>query len=324
LIRPIHPYHDLKALFQIGMELKKIKPMIVHTHSSKAGIIGRFAATLCKIPIIIHSVHGFSFSPFQSIPKRNLYKWLEKKMAGKTSHFIFVSRNDLETARNLRLVKNNFSLIRSGFPLEEFLKRKANPEKLRKQFNIKSRDFVCGIIAPFKPQKGLQHLIEIAALLLKKTKDVVFFLAGDGELRPYIESELKKRNITEHFRLPGFIKNISQVIDIFDCGISTALWEGLPQSIVQMRLKKKCVVVSDIPGHLEIIQDNKNGFIVDICDHETFADKIYYLITHPKEKFRLARFQDNFSNWDAQFMVKEQEKLYNYFKKLKHSEEMKK
>lgn len=318
LIRSIHLYHDIKAFFQIRKELNRIKPLIVHTHSSKAGIIGRFAAVISNTPVIIHSVHGFSFSPFQPCLKRNLYKWLEKKIARRTSHFIFVSQHDIKTAQKLNLIGNNFSLIRSGFRLEDFSKYKSDTEKLRNQYEIKRNQFVCGVIAPFKPQKGLEHLIEIASLILKKTKNVVFFLAGDGYLRSHIEKELTKRNLLEHFRLPGFIKNISPVIDMFDCGISTALWEGLPQSLVQMRLKKKCVVVSDIPGHQEIIQHNKNGFIVDVFDHITFAEKIHFLMNHRREKNRLANFSDDFSNWDADFMVREQEELYFRLLKSKH------
>ncbi len=314
LVRQINPIKDLKALFHIRKILKKIKPGIVHTHSSKAGIIGRMAAFLGRVPVIIHSVHGFSFSPYQSLLKRTFYVCAEKGVSKITSHFVFVSNDDIDSAREKKLVKKNYSLIRSGFPFKKFLKKSEDIKSIRKNYNIKEDAFVCGIIAPFKPQKGLFHLIEIAEKVLapgKAKKNVVFMIAGDGDLREAIEAKLKEKKIFDHFRLPGFVFDLEDAIDAFDLGISTALWEGLPQSLIQLRLKKKAVVASDIPGNREVIKNNKNGFLVDGFDYETFSERVLYMINKDEERERLAGFDgEDFSQWDADNMVKEQEKLY--------------
>jgi glycosyltransferase involved in cell wall biosynthesis len=314
LVRQINPIKDLKALFHIRKILKKIKPDIVHTHSSKAGIIGRMAAYLGRVPVIIHSVHGFSFSPYQSFLKRNFYAIAEKVVSKITSHFVFVSNDDIDIARKKKLVKKNYSLIRSGFPFKKYLKKKEDIKSIRKKYNIKEDAFVCGIIAPFKPQKGLFHLIEIAEKVLapgKAKKNVVFMITGDGDLREAIEAKLKEKKIFDHFRLPGFVFDLENAIDAFDLGISTALWEGLPQSLIQLRLKKKAVVASDIPGNREVIKNNKNGFLADVFDYETFSERILYMINKDGERKRLSGFDgEDFSQWDADNMVKEQEKMY--------------
>lgn len=318
LVRHINPIKDIKTFFQLFKILKKIKPQIVHTHSSKAGITGRMAAFLLRIPVIMHSVHGFSFSPYQSFLKRIFYLIAEKVVSKITRHFIFVSNGDIEIARQKKLIKKNFSLIRSGFPYKKFLKKgAASPthiRSLRKKYSIKNDDFVCGIIAPFKPQKGIFHLIEIAEKVLmpgKTKKNVVFMITGDGDLREAIETKLKEKKIFDHFRLPGFVYDIENVIDVFDLGISTALWEGLPQSLIQLRMKKKVAVVSDIPGNREVIKENKNGFLVEVLDYGTFSEKILYLINQDEERERLAGFdEEDFSQWDADTMVKKQEQLY--------------
>lgn len=114
-----------------------------------------------------------------------------------------------------------------------------------------------------------------------------------------------------NFRLPGFVADIENAIDGFDIGVSTALWEGLPQSLVQMRLKKKPVVASDIPGNREIVRDGRNGFLVDVSDHSLFSRKIIDLIERRDMRERLGRGPDeDFSEWDADRMVRKQESLY--------------
>ena len=312
LVRQLNPVKDLKAFFQLRKLFKTIKPDIIHTHSSKAGIIGRTVAYFMKIPVIVHSVHGFSFSPYQSFLKRTFYITTEKIVSKITHHFVFVSNDDIDIARQKKLVRENYSLIRSGFPFKKFQKTNENISALKEKYNINETDFVCGIIAPFKPQKGLFHLIEIAARVLAASqKNVLFMITGDGDLREAIETKLKEKGIFDNFRLPGFIFDIENAIDVFDLGVSTALWEGLPQSLIQLRLKKKAVVASDIPGNREVIRENKNGFLVDVENYETFAERILFLIGNETERERLASFDgENFSQWDADFMVKEQEKLY--------------
>ncbi len=311
LVREINPIKDIKAFFRLRKEFKLIKPDIIHTHSSKAGIIGRVAGFFSKTPVIIHSVHGFSFSDYQSFLRRNIFSFVEKLISGLTTHFIFVSNNDIAIAEQKKFLrKKNYSLIRSGFPVKKFLNAGGDIEVVREKFKINSSMFVCGIIAPFKLQKGLFHLIDIASLVLEKDKNIIFFIAGDGILREKIENELKKRGIFDNFRLPGFINNIENVIPVFDIGLTTSLWEGLPQSLVQLRLSKKAIVASDIPGNNEVVADGKNGYLIDIKDHNSFASTILSLKNDPELRKSLSTYNDNFEEWDGDFMVRSQEELY--------------
>ena len=311
LERFVHPLHDLQALLRLKRILIRLNPHIVHTHSSKAGILGRLAARGAKIPVLIHSVHGFSFAPSQPFWQRNLYLFCEKTIAPLTTHFIFVSEDDARVARGHRLISDNYSLIRSGFPLKKFAVAGANNRAVRSRFGIGENGTVCGVIAPFKPQKGLFHLIDIAERVLKEKPDTIFFVAGDGNMRPAIEKEIRRKGMEANFRLPGFVADIENAIDIFDIGVSTALWEGLPQSLVQMRLKKKPVVASDIPGNREIVRNGRNGFLVDVADHSRFSRRIIDLIERRNMRERLAHCPDeDFSEWDAERMVRKQEALY--------------
>jgi glycosyltransferase involved in cell wall biosynthesis len=311
LAREIRPSRDLQALFSLIRLMKRIRPQIVHTHSSKAGILGRLAAFAARVPVVIHSVHGFSFSPFQTFFKRNFYLLFEKICRPLTTHFIFVAAGDIELARAHKLIAENYSLIRSGFPLQKFRGQRSDAAALKRTFQLDEGSFVCGAIAPFKPQKGLHHLLDIAARVIGRNPAVYFFIAGDGEQRPELERELQRRGLARNFRLPGFLPGMENVIDCFDIGVSTALWEGLPQSLVQLRLKKKAVVASDIPGNREIIRDGLNGYLFPVNDHERFADSILSLAADPVLRDRLGGYdEEDFGEWDAALMVKHQEELY--------------
>jgi glycosyltransferase involved in cell wall biosynthesis len=311
LRREIRPGKDLQALVQLTRLFKRLRPQIVHTHSSKAGILGRLAARLAAVPVVIHSVHGFSFSSFQSFFKRQFYVFAEKICRPLTTHFIFVSCADSDLARRKKLVADNFTLIRSGFPIEKFRECHGDAAALRSKYDLPADCFVCGIIAPFKPQKGLIHLAAIAELVIKRNPAVYFFIAGDGEQRRELENELLRRGITRNFRLPGFIRDVENVMDCFDIGISTALWEGLPQSLVQMRLKKKAVVASDIPGNREVIRDGENGFLLPVDDHDRFASAILRLAADPELCRKLEAYNaEDFGEWSAEVLVGRQEELY--------------
>lgn len=320
MVREINPIKDFLALLQIRKILKGIHPRIVHTHSSKAGILGRLAARMAGVPIIVHTVHGFSFSPHQGALKRGFYRFIEKLISKITTHIIFVSNSDMDTAQKEGLFpRQSYSLIRSGFPMENYKKSMGKKNFLRRKYNIKPDNVVCGIVAPFKPQKGLFHLVEIAERVLKVQPETIFFVAGDGALRESFEGALLKKGIWNRFRLPGFLPNIYEIMEIFDVGITTALWEGLPQSLVQMRLKSIPVVASDIPGNREVIRDSQSGFLVDVTDYEGFAQKVLRLIVDPNLRQQFSSCPEDFSKWDANFMVRAQEELYRKLIESSHS-----
>jgi glycosyltransferase involved in cell wall biosynthesis len=310
LVRHISLIKDFRAFREIKNQLHKIKPKIVHTHSSKAGIIGRLAAYGAGIPVIIHSVHGFSFSPFHSFFIRLTYRFIEKMIARITTHFVFVAEADIQIAKKNGWLNTNYSLIRSGFPLAKFKNPAGNNREIRQRFNIAQDQFVCGVIAPFKPQKNLFSVIEVAARVVKTNPKIVFFVCGDGKQRCLLEQKIRQAGLTENVCLPGFIREIETIIPMFDIGLSMALWEGLPQSLVQLRLAKKAVVASDIPGNTEVIKNNCNGYLVPVHDTGQFAEKIINLFDRAEERKRLEIFADDFSDWEGEVMVKKQQELY--------------
>jgi glycosyltransferase involved in cell wall biosynthesis len=299
LERAIRPAGDRRALAELRELMRELRPDIVHTHSSKAGILGRWAAAQARVPLVVHSVHGFAFAPGQPWLVQAVYHWLERQVAPLTSHFIFVPRADLERAAELKLTHGNASLIRSGFALDRFRGGAGERTTVRRELALPDNAVVCGVIAPFKPQKGLHRLLDIAALVVARDPRVHFVIAGDGGLRRQIEAGLAERGIAGHFRLPGFVTRVERIMEGFDIGVSTAMWEGLPQSLVQLRLRGLPVVVSDIPAHREVVREEGNGFLVNTADPETFAERILRLAGNPELRRRLGGYAgDDFSEWD--------------------------
>ena len=310
LQRQIHPRHDRKALSALEAQLRTLRPDILHTHSSKAGFLGRMAASRCAIPVVIHSVHGFPFSPLQSFARRRLFMLAEKLAARWTSHFVFVSRSDQQTAIRLGLCRHNHSLIRSGFDLLDYRPRPELRKSARRRFSLPENAFVIGIVAPFKPQKGLFQLIKVAKKVHAKDPKAIFFLAGDGALRPQLEAAIHRAGLDAQFRLPGFLNDLPEIMDAFDVGLSTALWEGLPQSLVQLRLKQIPIVASLIPGNNEVVRNNENGFLVSPHSTEAFAHGILTLMNDPSLRKRMGHAPEDFADWDAERMVNNQASLY--------------
>ncbi len=310
LQRSIRPLRDRAALRQLRALLREYQPDIVHTHSSKAGFIGRRAAFQAGVPLVIHSVHGFPFSPQQAAGKKALFLAAERLAARWTSHFVFVSRADQDTAIRLGLCTDNSSLIRSGFDLEPYFPQPQQRAQVRKRFEIGEDAVVIGVVAPFKPQKNLFQVIDVAREVCARGINAIFFLAGDGDLRPRLEAAARRAGIESRMRMPGFRYDLPMIMDGFDLGLSTALWEGLPQSLVQMRLKRIPVVASAIPGNSEIIRHGQNGFLAPPHNTADYVSHILKLASEPELRRRLGNAVEDFSAWDAEHMVQAQAELY--------------
>ena len=183
LVRPISPLKDFLALRKLENIFREQKPDIVHTHSGKAGILGRLAAKRAGVPIIIHTIHGRSFGNFQNSFSNLIFRAAEKYAARATTHFIVVA--DAMKSQYLAAgigKPEQYAKIFSGFPLEPFFTAK-NDLEFRRKLGIASDDFVVGKIARLFKLKGHDDLFAVAPELVRKNPKIKFLLVGDGEWR---------------------------------------------------------------------------------------------------------------------------------------------
>ncbi len=282
LIRKINPFFDFLAFVEIFSILKRIRPEIVHTHSSKAGIVGRWAAYFSKVPVIIHTFHGFGFNDWQHPFVRKLFISVEKITAKITTHFFAVSVKNIEKAVRLGIcAKSKISLVHSGIDTKRW-ENHISTYEAKRNFGISEDAPVCGMVACFKKQKSPTTFVEIAKILKKKYPRMRFILVGDGVMRGEIEERIKKYRLADAFILTGWRRDVKNIIPAFDVNVLTSLWEGLPRVILEAGVCLVPSVASDVDGNSEIIQDGVTGFLVKPGAVRKFTEKISYLIEHPE------------------------------------------
>jgi len=314
IVRPIHPFFDLLAIWTLSRELKKLNPQILHTHSSKAGILGRFAGWLAGVPIIIHTYHGFGFNNQQNWPMRWLFITLERMTARISKKLIFVSEANLEQAKKLKIGKpGQYELIRSGISLKVFKSGEPPSDipNLRRELGIPAGCPIILTVGPFKPQKNLFQFLELAGQISKQFPLAHFAMVGDGALRKRLEERIGEMNLSDKVHLPGWRKDILRILSISKVFILTSLWEGLPRALVEAMATGIPAVCFETDGVKDLLSKG-GGTMVRQGDIQAAARAVIRLLSNPSD-WREASNQAKeiiTDEFDIEQMVKQQEKLY--------------
>jgi len=282
LVREIHPIKDIIALFRLIRLIKKNKYDIVHTHSSKAGIIGRWAAWIAGVPVIIHTVHGWGHHDQQRAIVRNLYIWLERVTLRVTDQLIAVSgKNITKGLKDGIGQKNVYSVIRSGIELERFGHPRVDKPTMRKQLGIPSDAIVIGTVTRLSPQKAPLDFVQASTILAQKLEKVYFVMVGDGPLHDAVVQIAKANHIDNQLIMTGLRRDIPELMNCFDVFILSSLWEGLPRVIPQAMATGLPVIATAIDGSAEIINDGVNGFLVPPARPDCIADAVLKVLYNP-------------------------------------------
>src|SRR5439155_23394456 len=230
IVRQVRPIQDALAFVRLWRLFRRERPEIVHTHTAKAGILGRWAAKLAGVPYIFHTSHGFGFNDFQSAAQRNFYIGLERLTARITTKLFMVSYANARTAEEVGMARQgDWVLTRDAIAVEEFLAPKPRRQKLQ-EWAVPENKVIVGMVACFKAQKSPEDFIEVAARVLKETDGAHFVMAGDGELRASIEERIRRHGIHDHVTLLGWQSEAAmpELYRNLDIVVLTSLWEGLP------------------------------------------------------------------------------------------------
>jgi glycosyltransferase involved in cell wall biosynthesis len=265
LVRSISPYNDILAYFKLRKHLAAFKPDVVHTHSAKAGIIGRFAAWNLKAPLVVHTVHGAPFYPYQNFFVRKFYQSCERFGANCCHVMISVADAMTDLMADAKIApREKFTTIYSGMDVDKFLNSDQFRVKTRERFGILESEIVVGKIARLFHLKGHEYLLAAAGAVLDKVPAVKFMFVGDGIFMERFKSEVDRRGIADRFIFTGLLapEQIPAVISAMDIVVHTSLREGLARVLPQALLAGKPVISYDIDGAREVVIDGVTGYLL--------------------------------------------------------------
>ncbi len=315
LVREIRPFSDaaayraLEAIFREEKRGAAGAPLIVHTHSSKAGILGRAAAKAAGADVVVHSIHGFGFHDGQARPVRALYVALERMASRWTDAFVAVSEENIRTGVDERIfAADRCRLIRSGFDAARFLG--GSRERGREILGVPGGAPLVGTVAVFKPQKAPLDFVEVARRVAAEVPGVHFAMVGDGPLRAAAERAAAAASLSGRFRFAGWREEIPDLLKAFDVFLLTSLWEGLPRVVPQALLAGVPVVATGADGTREIVDDGVDGILATPRDVGSLAAGVVALLSGRRRLDPSRKRERLLREFDRGEMVRAQERLY--------------
>jgi glycosyltransferase involved in cell wall biosynthesis len=297
LRRPICPFYDPISYFQIKEYLKRIKPDIVHTHSAKAGILGRFAAHALKgkwggeLPAVVHTIHGLAFHPYQNNWLNKFYVAIEKSAAKRTDFFISVA--DAMTSQALAAgIGRPDQFITAYSAIEEDAFLEPVPQEQRKEFREKYKipgdAIVLITIARLFMLKGHKYIIESAGRLSKRYDNAVWLFVGDGNLADHFKKQVRQLGLADKIKFTGLLplSQIPLAIQSSDILVHCSLREGLARTLPQAMLCAKPAVSFDVDGAREVANES-TGRLVETKNVEQLTKACAELIEHEDLRDRL-------------------------------------
>ena len=313
LLREVNPLKDLIALIKLYSIIKHNQYALVHTHSSKAGILGRIAAKLAGTPVILHTVHGWSFHDYMPLFKKEMYIFLERLTARFCQRIIVVSMVDQQKGLINKIGKpEQYQLIRSAIPLDQFQPKAKLKPQIHLQLGVPIDAPIVGTISRLSPQKNPLEWVKIASHISDKFPRAYFVIIGDGPLHNEVVDLLRAEGIASKTILTGLRRDVGEFLNAFDIILLTSLWEGLPRVIPEAMSVGIPVVAYAVDGIAEVIQPNHNGILCEPHNLEQAANACIELLQDEKmrQSLRKAGRQTALNHFDLQKMIAELEQLY--------------
>jgi glycosyltransferase involved in cell wall biosynthesis len=321
LVQPLHPLKDVLVLIDLTLFLKKEPYHIVHTHNSKAGFVGRLAATLARVPVIVHTVHGFAFHDHEPGGRRILFRNVERLASHWCDRMIFISQPLIEWALQERIVDRQKVLkIYSGIELGHFHPVTEEEKKtIREKWGIREGSPVIGIVSKLWDGKGHEILIQAFKELRHEIKDAVLVIVGEGYLHGKLVNLVNRLGLSESVLFTGFQMDVSEIIATFDVAVLPSLFEGMGRVLLEAMAMEKPVVASRVGGIPDLVDHNVNGILVapgSISELKSGLLKILRNPTLAREMGKRGRKMIN-AEFSADTMTQSIERLYHELLKKK-------
>ena len=289
LVRELHVGKDYKAYCELKKIFSERKFDVVHTHSSKAGIIGRAAAWKVKVPFVCHTVHGQAFHAYEK-PWKNFFYINAERWAAKRCHKIYaVAQAMIDQCVEAKVApREKYKVVYSGMDIGKFLNSQPEPE-LRKKLGIPEGVRVVGTVSRLFPLKGYEYFLPMAQSVDKVCHDVHFLIVGDGSLRSWMEDKIASCGLKDKFHFAGLVppSEVHRYIALMDILAHLSLREGLPRCVVQALASGKPALGFNLDGTPEVVIDGETGYCAPAKDVRTVTASAIHLLSNPELMLQL-------------------------------------
>jgi glycosyltransferase involved in cell wall biosynthesis len=330
LVRPLSLKNDWVAFWKLFRLLRRERPDIVHTHTAKAGTLGRAAAILAGTPVILHTFHGNVFDGYFSPARTRLFLFIERLLARFTDRLISVSKSQVDELIHKHKIAqpDKFETVGLGIDLDAF--RGVEGDKQGQPEDWKNRPVVIGWVGRFTEIKDPILFVDVAAAILKSSSTPAnFVMIGDGHLRQAIEARISGYGLQAQFTLSGWQREMAEVYSSIDLMALTSLNEGTPVTMIEAMATSRPFVAFNVGGLQDLMTGAPqryegfdvfdNGILVDPRDVGTFVKAASLLVQDPERRVRMGRMGKAFAleNFSKERLARDMEALY---KKLIFSE----
>ena len=286
--REIRGVRDLRTLIEIIRIIKQTRPHIVHTHTAKAGTLGRLAAWWSGVPTIIHTYHGHVFTGYFSTAKTWAFLAIERWLAARTSRLIAVSAIVRDELLDLGIgVPSQYSVVPLGLELDPFVHAAPHRGELRAELDIPRDAPLVGIVARLVPIKAHELFLAAAKMVADQFDTARFLIVGDGERRDELERLATELGIKQSVLFLGWRPDLPRIYTDLDVVALTSRNEGLPVALIEAQAAGRAVVATRVGGVPDLVADDVNGVLVPSGEPETLAQAIMALLRDPTRRERL-------------------------------------
>ena len=313
LVRRLSFKNDFLAFLSIYRLIKRIKPHIVHTHTSKAGLLGRLAAFLAGVPVIIHTPHGHVFHSYYGPFMTKIFVTVERVLSLMTDKIAALTDRERDEHLEQGVASiQKYAIIHSGVMLQQIMNMDIDVETGKKKLGIPQNSNVIGVVGRLVPIKGHKYLVSAAKNIIKEARNTVFVFVGDGHLKSALEEQAEAIGVRKNIIFTGWKRNAQEILCVFDVFVLPSLNEGMGRVLIEAMALGKPIVASHVGGIINLVKNGENGILVPPRDSTALGNAIIKII---KDKNLAENLGKNgkamiYPKFDASAMVMKLDNLY--------------
>jgi glycosyltransferase involved in cell wall biosynthesis len=313
MVRSIRPIKDFKALLALMWLIFKEKPDIVHTHSSKAGILGRVAAKISFVPNIIHTPHGHVFYGHFGVFASKVFLWVEKLFSRFTDRMVALTDGEKNDYENLSVCPAEKLLkIHSGVDVKQFKQSNGNMVEKRRSLGLDQNGNVVGFVGWLLPIKGPEYLLKAMEYVWQEYPETALVFVGKGDLDVDLRTQALRVSANGRVKFLGWREDIDEIMPVFDMLVLPSLNEGMGRVLVEAMAAGKPVVASRVGGIPDLVRDGETGYLVPPADEKALADGIKKLLDDPGKAWEMGQHgKKRCQQFSLEAMIEKLDDLYS-------------